>query len=44
MNLPTYPSRLLILDIDGLRQNVFRRSLSAGRLPNLGRFTEHPRR
>jgi len=32
------PSRLLIIDIDGLRQDVFSRSLQDGSIPNLSRL------
>jgi hypothetical protein len=34
----TTPQRLLIIDIDGLRQDVFHQALSSGRIPNLARL------
>lgn len=38
MNTNEFPQRLLIINIDGLRHDVFHRALSIGRLPNLGRL------
>lgn len=32
------PQRILIIDIDGLRQDVFHRALETGRVPNLSRI------
>jgi hypothetical protein len=39
MNLP---HRLLIVDIDGLRQDVFHQALSSGKIPNLARLLAGP--
>ncbi len=38
MSTQLIPSRLLIIDIDGLRQDVFSRSLQDGSIPNLARL------
>lgn len=36
------PNRLLIIDIDGLRQDVFRQALETGQAPNLKRLMSGP--
>lgn len=36
------PKRLLIVDIDGLRQDVFHQILGDGQAPNLSRLLRRP--
>ena len=38
MTLALAPAHLLILDIDGLRQDVFHHALDEGRIPHLARL------
>ncbi len=42
MTFTTLPDHLLILDIDGLRQDVFHRALADGLIPNLARLLANP--